>query len=84
MWAGSSSQRLAKAIKAVQEQSGAQKVFVRLSTRSPKDAVDKRPDMVVPLLRQHLADMAKKLKLKSPSKLSLNDQLICIRRCGRY
>lgn len=41
---------------AIETMGRGQPVFVRLSTRSPKDAVDKLPERLLPLLRQELVE----------------------------
>eukprot|EP01120_Amphizonella_sp_Union-15-10_P013693 TRINITY_DN6420_c0_g1_i1.p1 TRINITY_DN6420_c0_g1~~TRINITY_DN6420_c0_g1_i1.p1 ORF type:complete len:287 (-),score=52.20 TRINITY_DN6420_c0_g1_i1:312-1130(-) len=62
-------QRLSEAIDSIVKTG--RKVFIRLSTRSPKDVVDKIPEKVIPLIRKEL----KKFKSSHP-----NNDLIAIRR----
>lgn len=52
------------------------KAFVRLSTRSPKDAVDKIPERIEPLVRKHLMPFN-----SSPlDSLDGNTKLVALRR----
>jgi hypothetical protein len=51
------------------------KCFVRLSTRSPKDAVDKIPERILPLLEKELDSLS-----QPPLNLDGNSRLLALRR----
>jgi hypothetical protein len=55
--------------------------FVRLSTRSPKDAVDKcEPEKLVQEIAKHMKAEMVKRNVQDPEEFEVNTKLICLRR----
>eukprot|EP00475_Leptophrys_vorax_P023699 TRINITY_DN32513_c0_g1_i1.p1 TRINITY_DN32513_c0_g1~~TRINITY_DN32513_c0_g1_i1.p1 ORF type:complete len:375 (+),score=101.55 TRINITY_DN32513_c0_g1_i1:25-1149(+) len=55
--------------------------FVRLSTRSPKDAVDKcEPEKLVEQIAKFIKREMTKKNIQDPEELDINSKLICVRR----